>query len=50
MDKWHRVKQTSRVVLGWGRFWIALIVGILAHAGLVAGYVHLNPYVRRLKP
>ncbi|KAH9927741.1 uncharacterized protein B0H18DRAFT_1159691 [Fomitopsis serialis] len=44
-NKWTKVKKAGRVVLGWGRFWIALVVGILVHVGLVAGYLNLNPYV-----
>lgn len=43
--KWNRIKTSSRVIVGWGRFWIALIVGILAHVGLVAGYININPHV-----
>ncbi|TFY65290.1 hypothetical protein EVJ58_g2077 [Rhodofomes roseus] len=49
-SKWHKVKKASRVILGWGRFWIALIVGILAHVGLVAGYINVNPYVVHAHP
>lgn len=33
-------------IIGWGRFWIALLVTIGLNAALVAGYVNVNPYVR----
>lgn len=43
---WHRLKSIIATLMGWGRFWISLVVTIGAHAGLIVGYVKLNPYVR----
>lgn len=42
---WSRFKKVSRILLGWSHFWIALVVGVLAHVGLVEGFVQINPYV-----
>lgn len=33
---------------GYGRFWLALVLGASAQAGLVAGFLKLNPNVRSL--
>jgi hypothetical protein len=33
---------------GYGRFWLALVVGITTQAGLVVGFLKLNPNVRSL--
>lgn len=33
---------------GYGRFWLALVLGISAQAGLVVGFLKLNPNVRSL--
>lgn len=49
-DKWAKTKIVLRQAFGWSRFWIALVVGIAAHVGLVAGFVHLNPYVVHAHP
>ncbi|KZT72372.1 hypothetical protein DAEQUDRAFT_664218 [Daedalea quercina L-15889] len=49
-NNWTKVKKASRIILGWGRFWIALIIGILTHVGLVAGYLNVNPYVVHAHP
>ena len=43
----------ARIVLGsnfqgYGRFWLALVVGITTQAGLVVGFLKLNPNVRSL--
>ncbi|EPQ55262.1 hypothetical protein GLOTRDRAFT_61175 [Gloeophyllum trabeum ATCC 11539] len=35
---------------GWGRFWLALVLGIGAQVGLVVGYVHLNPFIIHSSP
>ncbi|TFK50887.1 Zn-dependent exopeptidase [Heliocybe sulcata] len=35
---------------GWGRFWLALLVGIGAQVGLVAGFVNLNPFIIHSSP
>ncbi|CCM01529.1 uncharacterized protein FIBRA_03585 [Fibroporia radiculosa] len=47
---WTKGKKILRVILGWGRFWIALIVGIAAHVGLVVAFVKINPYVVHSHP
>jgi mannitol-specific phosphotransferase system IIBC component len=33
---------------GYGRFWLALVLGISSQAGLVVGFLKLNPNVRSL--
>lgn len=33
---------------GYGRFWLALVLGISTQAGLVVGFLKLNPNVRSL--
>jgi hypothetical protein len=33
---------------GYGRFWLALVLGISTQVGLVAGFLKLNPNVRSL--
>jgi hypothetical protein len=33
---------------GYGRFWLALVVGIVTQTGLVVGFLKLNPNVRSL--
>ena len=35
-----------KTVAGWISFWIALVVGVLVHTGLITGFTKLNPYVR----
>ncbi|KAI0071085.1 hypothetical protein K474DRAFT_1630985 [Panus rudis PR-1116 ss-1] len=42
---WTKVKKVLTKAIGWGRFWLAFVVCIAAHAGLVAGYVKLNAFV-----
>ncbi|KAI0765712.1 hypothetical protein BD413DRAFT_481922 [Trametes elegans] len=34
-----------KLALGWERFWMALIFTALVHAGLIAGFLNLNPYI-----
>lgn len=31
--------------MGWGRFWLSLLIAILVNVGLVVGYVQINPNV-----
>lgn len=43
----------ARIVLhsnfqGYGRFWLALVLGMSTQAGLVVGFLKLNPNVRSL--
>jgi hypothetical protein len=45
---WSRVTNAVAIVVGWGRFWISLLITIGIHVGLVAGYVKINPYVSPL--
>jgi hypothetical protein len=33
---------------GYGRFWLAFILGVITQAGLVVGFLKLNPNVRSL--
>lgn len=33
---------------GYGRFWLALVVGIITQTGLVVAFLKLNPNVRGL--
>ena len=33
---------------GYGRFWLALVLGIITQVGLVVGFLELNPNVRSL--
>ncbi|PCH35669.1 Zn-dependent exopeptidase [Wolfiporia cocos MD-104 SS10] len=47
---WTKTKKALRVVLGWCRFWIALAIGAGTSAALVAGFVHVNPYVVHSRP
>ncbi|CAL1711704.1 unnamed protein product [Somion occarium] len=47
---WAKVKKVLITALGWGRFWIALVLCIAAHVGLVVGYVKLNPFVVHAHP
>ena len=42
---WARVKQVLITALGWGRFWIALLISVALHIGFSAGYVTKNPFV-----
>ncbi|RDX48595.1 hypothetical protein OH76DRAFT_1352007 [Lentinus brumalis] len=44
-SKMGKLRLALKSLAGWERFWIALIIGVLADVGLVSGYVHLNPYV-----
>ncbi len=40
-----RLKRVLVAAMGWGRFWLALLLAIGLHISLVAGYVKLNPFV-----
>ncbi|KAI0364003.1 Zn-dependent exopeptidase [Pilatotrama ljubarskyi] len=40
-----RWRTVVKGLLGWERFWIALIVAILAHVGLSVGFLKLNPNI-----
>lgn len=44
-DTWAKVKKFLTTVLGWGRFWLSVVICILANIGLVVGYVKLNSFV-----
>ncbi|KDQ61200.1 hypothetical protein JAAARDRAFT_32197 [Jaapia argillacea MUCL 33604] len=35
---------------GWGRFWVCVLVGVLAQVGLVVGYVKFNPFIIHSSP
>ncbi|KAH9949297.1 hypothetical protein B0H21DRAFT_147569 [Amylocystis lapponica] len=50
LSGWAKAKKIMTGALCWGKFWIALIIGVAAHIALVAGYVHLNPYVVHSRP
>ncbi|OBZ69777.1 Vacuolar membrane protease [Grifola frondosa] len=50
VGKWTKFKKLSTVILGWSRFWIALLIGAAVHFGLVLGYVKLNPYIVHSRP
>ncbi|OSC97539.1 hypothetical protein PYCCODRAFT_1419229 [Trametes coccinea BRFM310] len=41
-SKWRLM---TRAVLGWERFWIALIFTALVHVALTIGFLHLNPNI-----
>lgn len=47
-SKMAKLKLTVKALAGWERFWIALVVAVLVHVGLIAGFVHLNPYVSQM--
>ncbi|KAI0796781.1 hypothetical protein C8Q75DRAFT_742209 [Abortiporus biennis] len=49
-DTWARVKTVLSTLLGWGRFWLALLIGIAAQIGVVVGYVKLNPFIIHSHP
>ncbi|KAK7691951.1 hypothetical protein QCA50_005356 [Cerrena zonata] len=42
---WVKVKKVLFTALGWGRFWIALLVSVAVHTGFCVGYIKLNPFV-----
>ncbi|TBU56297.1 hypothetical protein BD310DRAFT_931826 [Dichomitus squalens] len=39
-----KLKVAVKALAGWERFWLALIVSVVAHTALVAAFVKLNPY------
>ena len=39
-----------KAILGWERFWVALIFAVLVHVVFGIGFVKINPYVSRLTP
>ncbi|KAI0343578.1 hypothetical protein BDW22DRAFT_1356037 [Trametopsis cervina] len=43
-NHWSKITKTLSTVLGWGRFWISLLITIGVHAGIIAGFVKLNPF------
>ncbi|THG93134.1 hypothetical protein EW026_g8021 [Hermanssonia centrifuga] len=45
-----RLKRVLVAAMGWGRFWLALLLAIGLHISLVAGYVKLNPFIFHSKP
>ncbi|KZS99766.1 uncharacterized protein LAESUDRAFT_765215 [Laetiporus sulphureus 93-53] len=47
---WVRTKEVLRVLIAWSRFWVALILGVAAQIGVVAGYLSVNPYVVHAHP
>ncbi|KAI0090888.1 hypothetical protein BDY19DRAFT_938120 [Irpex rosettiformis] len=47
---WKRVLNALATVIGWGRFWLSLLITIGVNIGFVAGYVKLDPYVIYSKP
>ncbi|GBE82458.1 Vacuolar membrane protease [Sparassis crispa] len=49
-EGWAKAKKFLTAVMGWGRFWLALAVGIIAQVGLVIGFVKINPYVVHSRP
>ena len=32
-------------LMGWGRFWLSLLITILVNTGLIVGYAKINPNV-----
>ena len=42
---WAKVKQVLITALGWGRFWIALLISVALHIGFSAGYITKNYFV-----
>ncbi|KAI0688998.1 hypothetical protein BC835DRAFT_1441523 [Cytidiella melzeri] len=47
---WTKVSNALATIMGWGRFWISLVITIGVHAGFIVGYVKLNPYIIYSKP
>ena len=47
-SKMAKLKLAVKALAGWERFWVALVVAVLVHVGLIAGFVHLNPYVSQM--
>ncbi|EKM53681.1 uncharacterized protein PHACADRAFT_125584 [Phanerochaete carnosa HHB-10118-sp] len=42
---WQRLKLVLARLMGWGRFWLSLLIAILVNVGLVVGYVQINPNI-----
>ncbi|TFK71053.1 hypothetical protein BDN72DRAFT_958332 [Pluteus cervinus] len=49
---WITMKENNwaSVLWRWSKFWVAIVFGAATQAGLIAGYIHFNPFILYSEP